>query len=60
MSSVSPSRLVHAWPLAVPVLAVALLAATWGRHPGPVLVAVVALVLLIGTFVTYLIVPQSP
>ena len=45
MSSVSPSRLARAWPVAVPVLAVALLAATWGRHLGPVLVGVVALVL---------------
>jgi Ca2+:H+ antiporter len=39
------SRLVQAWPVALPVLAVVVLAVTWGRHPGPVVVGLVALVL---------------
>ena len=38
-------RLRRAWPVAVPVLAAVLLALTWGRHPGAVVVGVVALVL---------------
>jgi Ca2+:H+ antiporter len=45
MPAPRPSRLVRAWPVALPVLAVLVLAATWGRHPGPVVVVLVALVL---------------
>ena len=36
---------VREWPLSVPVLAVVVLALTWGRHIGPVPVAVVTVVL---------------
>jgi len=39
------TRLATGWPVVVPVLAVVVLALTWGRHVGPVVVALVALVL---------------
>ena len=39
------SRLTHAWPTVVPVLAVVALALTWGRGLGAVAVGLVALVL---------------
>jgi Ca2+:H+ antiporter len=45
MPSPRASRLLHAWPVVLPVVAVLVLAGTWGRDLGPVLVAVVALVL---------------
>jgi Ca2+:H+ antiporter len=45
MPAPRPSRLARTWPVALPVLAVLVLAATWGRHPGPVVVVLVALVL---------------
>ena len=45
MSSGRLSRFVRAWPVVVPVLAVLVLAVTWGRHPGPGVVGVVAVVL---------------
>src|SRR6187551_2176220 len=38
-------RLLHAWPQAAPVLGALVLAATWGRKPGIVVVVLVALVL---------------
>ena len=41
------TRLASGWPVAVPVLAVVVLALTWGRHVGPVVVVVVALVLAV-------------
>src|SRR5512141_54081 len=39
------SRLTQVWPTVVPVLAVLVLAATWGRELGPVLVGIVTVVL---------------
>jgi Ca2+:H+ antiporter len=39
------SRLLHAWPLVVPVVAVLVLVATYGRDPAPVVVGLVAVVL---------------
>ena len=39
------TRLATGWPVVVPVLAEVVLALTWGRHVGPVVVALVALVL---------------
>jgi Ca2+:H+ antiporter len=45
MPTAAPSRLARSWPVAVPVLAVVVLALTWGRHPGPVVVGLVAVVL---------------
>ena len=39
------TRLATGWPVVVPVLAVVVLALTWGHHVGPVVVALVALVL---------------
>ena len=41
----APTRLARSWPVAVPVAAVLALVLTWGRHPGPVVVGLVALVL---------------
>jgi Ca2+:H+ antiporter len=43
----SPARptIALSWPVVTPVLAIAALALTWGRDPGPVLVTVIALVL---------------
>src|SRR5689334_1830783 len=38
-------QLLHSWPLVAPVIGVLVLATTWGRKPGIVVVAVVALVL---------------
>jgi Ca2+:H+ antiporter len=46
MSAPPQTRLARTWPVAAPVLAVLVLAATWGRHPGPVVVVLVALVLV--------------
>jgi len=45
MTNAAPSRLARSWPVAVPVVAVLALVLTWGRHPGPVVVGLVALVL---------------
>jgi Ca2+:H+ antiporter len=45
MASPLAARLVAAWPVALPVLSLLTLAATWGRYPGPLVVALVALVL---------------
>jgi Ca2+:H+ antiporter len=39
------TRLATGWPVVVPVLAIVVLALTWGHHVGPVVVALVALVL---------------
>ena len=41
----APTRLARSWPVVVPVAAVLALVLTWGRHPGPVVVGLVALVL---------------
>ncbi len=45
MDSPRLTRLVHLWPVVLPVLAVLVLAATWGRDLHPLVVALVALVL---------------
>jgi Ca2+:H+ antiporter len=45
MDSPRLTRLVHLWPVVLPVLAVVVLAATWGRDLHPLVVALVALVL---------------
>jgi Ca2+:H+ antiporter len=45
MTNAAPSRLARSWPTVVPVVAVLALLVTWGRHPGPVVVGLVALVL---------------
>jgi Ca2+:H+ antiporter len=39
------TRLATGWPVVVPLLSIVVLALTWGRHVGPVVVALVALVL---------------
>jgi len=39
------TRLATGWPVVVPVLAIVVLALTWGHHVGPVVVVLVALVL---------------
>jgi Ca2+:H+ antiporter len=45
MPAAARTRLLHAWPVVVPVLAAVTLAATWGRDLGAFPVALVALVL---------------
>jgi len=46
-----PSRLTTAWPVGVPVLAVLVLALTWGRHLGLLPVVLVAVVLAVAVTV---------
>lgn len=43
------------WTTFTPVLAAALLAATWGRHPGAAVLTLVAIVLIVLLFMTVVV-----